>query len=70
MREQFDIAYDCPHCGNELAIEVDGPDELIPVTCLVCGKRSTFEAGLYRRWRDQGIQTLQVGARASRFVHT
>lgn len=70
MREHFDITHECPHCGHELAVDAVGADELIKVTCRVCRRPSTFEAALYRQWRDQGIQTLQVAARASRFLHT
>jgi hypothetical protein len=69
MREIFDVIHECPHCGQEVDVNAAGPDETVKVTCRRCGRPSTFEAALYRQWWDQQIQTLQVAAKASRFVH-
>lgn len=69
MREIFDVTHECPHCGQGVDVNADGTDKSATVTCRRCGRPSTFEAALYRRWWDQQIRTLQVAAKASRFVH-
>jgi hypothetical protein len=69
MRQIFDVIHECPHCGQEVDVNAAGPDETVKVTCRRYGRPSTFEAALYRQWWDQQIQTLQVAAKASRFVH-
>lgn len=69
MPVAYNISHECPHCGNEIAVDTECPDEVTTITCRVCSRPSTFENGLYHRWLDHNIRTLQVGARASRFVH-
>lgn len=70
MRVEFELCpAQCPQCGNELDVPAGCPEDVIEVTCRMCKRPSTFENALYRQWLDQGIKTLQVTARASRFAH-
>lgn len=69
MREILNVIHECPHCGQEVDVNATSADETVKVTYRRCGRPSTFEAALYRQWWDQQIRTLQVAAKASRFVH-
>lgn len=69
MREILDVTRECPYCGHEVDVNAASADETVKVTCGRCGRPSTFEAAQYRQWWDQQIRTLQVAAKASRFVH-
>jgi hypothetical protein len=53
------VTHECPHCGQEVDVNVAGREETVKVTCRRCGRPSTFEAALYRQWWDQQVRTLQ-----------